>query len=83
MALCLTLADELDLGEDCLLWPHSMNSGEALFVVDNETERAMRQVASKSHERIQVTLAEMGDAATTVSTLSVEAYRRMIDEVEV
>ena len=46
MALCLPLADELDLGEDCLLWPHSMNSGEALFVVDHATKRAAREVAS-------------------------------------
>ena len=46
VALRLPLVDELDLGEDLLLWPHSTNSGEALFVVDDAIERAMREVAS-------------------------------------
>ena len=41
----------------------------------------MREVASQSHERIQATLAEMGDVATTVARLSAEASCRMIDEV--
>lgn len=83
MALCSPLVDGLDLGEDRLSWPHPMSSSESLFVVDDATERATREVASQSRERIQATLAEMGDAAAMVARLSAEAYHRMIDEVEV
>ena len=46
MALCSPLVDELDLGEDRLSWSILTNFGEALFMVDDVTERAMREVAS-------------------------------------
>ena len=46
VALCSPHVDELNLGEDLLSWPHLMNSGEALFVVDDATERAVREVSS-------------------------------------
>ena len=52
VALCSPLVEELDLVEDLLSWPHPMNFGEALFVVDDVTERALRDVASQSRERI-------------------------------
>ena len=70
VALCSPLVDELDLGEDRLSWPHPTNSGEALFVVDDATERVTREVASQSCERIHATLAEMGVAAAMVARLS-------------
>ena len=38
----LSLYEELELGDDFFIWPHPMNSGEALFVVDDVAERAMR-----------------------------------------
>ena len=37
---------ELELGRDFFMWLHPSDSGEALFVVDDATERAMREVAS-------------------------------------
>lgn len=38
--------DDLELGEDFFMWPQPMNYGEALFVVDDEVERAAREVTS-------------------------------------
>ena len=34
--------EDSELGEDFFMWPHLMNSDEALFVVDDVAERAMR-----------------------------------------
>ena len=67
--------EEPNLGEDFLMWPHPMNSSEALFVVDDAAKRATREVASRSHEGVQATLAKMGDAVTAV------AWHQMTDNV--
>jgi hypothetical protein len=59
-----------------------MSLGEALFVVDDATEWAMKEVASWSHERVQASLAKMGIIASTIARLGEEARRQMIDDVE-
>jgi hypothetical protein len=59
-----------------------MSLGEALFVVDDTPEWAMKEVASCRHERVQPALAKMGIVATTIARLGKEARRQMIDDVE-
>ena len=76
------LKDDLNLDEDLFSWPHPMSSGEALFVLDDAAERATRDIASRSRERVWVALAEMSIVAATISRLGTEARRQMIDDVE-
>lgn len=72
-ALHLPLEGELDLGKGSLMWTHPMCFYEALFMVDDVSERAMRKVTSQGREGVQVTFAKMGDAIVVVAQLGVEA----------
>jgi hypothetical protein len=65
--------EDLELGEDFFIWPHLMNSSEALFMVDGVVERATREATSQSHEGVQETLSRMGDTIVMVAQLSMEA----------
>ena len=66
--VALSLQEEdLELGEDFFIWPHPTNSSEALFVVDDAAERAMRETASWSHEGVRAALSEMSSAITVVA----------------
>jgi hypothetical protein len=49
-----------------------MRSGEALFVVDDAAERAMREATSRGREGVRTTLAKMGDAISVVTWLDTE-----------
>ena len=59
--------EDLKLDEDFFIWPHPTNSSEALFVVDDAAERAMRETASWSHEGVRAALSEMSSAITVVA----------------
>jgi hypothetical protein len=48
----LPLEDGLDLDEESFAWPHPMRSGEALFVVDDAAERAVREATSWGREGV-------------------------------
>ena len=51
-------------------------------MVDDVTERAMREATSQSEPRgCRVTLSKMGDVITMVARLGMEAQRQMTDEV--
>lgn len=65
--------DELDLVEALFSWPHPTSYSEALFMVDDVAERAVREVTTQSHERVQVALAEMGVVVATIAKLGVES----------
>ena len=52
MALRSPHGDEPVLCGDLFLWPHLMSSGNVLFVVDDVGERAVKEVASRSYERV-------------------------------
>ena len=76
------LGDDLVLSGDIFSWPHPTSLGEVLFMVDDMAEQAMKEVASRSHERVQATLAEMGIIAAMITRLGEEARRQMINDME-
>ena len=65
--------EDLEVGEDFFIWPHPMNSSEALFVVDDVAELATREAASRSYEGIWATLSKMGHTIILVAHLGTEA----------
>ena len=52
MAALVHHEEDSELGEDFFMWPHLMNSDEALFVVDDVAERATREATSQSREGV-------------------------------
>ena len=63
---------DLELGEDVFIWPHPIEFGKALFMVDDATERAMGEATFQSHEGVRATLSKLGEAAATIVRLGVE-----------
>ena len=51
-------------------------------MVDDAAERAMKEDASQSHERVRAALAKMGIVVAMIARLGEEARRQMIDDVE-
>jgi hypothetical protein len=73
VALRSPLEEEPNLGEGSLVWSHPMCSDEVLFMVDDMAKRAKMEVASRSREGVEATLANIGDAIGVVAQLGIEA----------
>jgi hypothetical protein len=73
----------LELDEGFFVWLHPTELDRALFMVDDVAKRAMGEATTQSHEGVRATLSKLGEVATMVALLGMEAQCQMINEVVV